>query len=141
MKQSSFKPEFVDTIPEDIKEGLLYISTRFRTACHLCACGCGSRVVTPIKPAKWKFTYDGVTVSLSPSMGRWQLPCRSHYWICNSNVIWSRAFTEEEIEATLYRDKRDLHDYYAARQETSSTKPNEAPKHGLLSRLWRRISG
>lgn len=130
MKQSSFTPIFVDTVPEDLEVGKLYVSHRFRTASHLCACGCGSRVVTPLKPAKWALTVDEGRVSLSPSIGRWQLPCKSHYWIRDNNVIWSRAFTEEEIQAVLKRDTADLHEYYAARSGSRE-------RVGLFSKLWR----
>jgi Family of unknown function (DUF6527) len=115
VKQSSFVPEFVETIPEDLEEGRLFISVYFRTAAHLCACGCGSRVVTPIKPAKWSFTYNGETVSLYPSIGRWQHPCRSHYWIRRNRVEWSRPFDDEQIEEVLQKDAADLRSYYEGR--------------------------
>lgn len=134
MKQSSFLPKFVETIPEELEEGRLYISARFRTASHLCACGCGSRVVTPLKPAKWQLTNNKGLVSLSPSIGRWQLPCKSHYWIRDNQVVWSWTFTEEEMKAVLERDATDLHDYYASRR-----KFRWMPD--FVSRLWRRWFG
>lgn len=139
MKQESFVPEFVDAMPEEIEGGRLYISVRFRTAAHLCARGCERRVVTPIKPAKWSFTYNGQVVSLSPSIGRWQLPCQSHYWIRNNQVIWSRAFTEKEIDAVMRRDARDTERYYAERRQ--EVPPSDAPRErsGLFARLLRRI--
>lgn len=93
-------------MPDELEPGNLYISVRFRTAAHLCACGCGDRVVTPIKPAKWRLTYDGEKVSLSPSIGRWQQPCRSHYWLREGRVVWARAFDEDEIADVLARDAR-----------------------------------
>ena len=31
--------------------------------------------------------YDGETVSLSPSIGNFQFPCKSHYWIRENRVI------------------------------------------------------
>lgn len=130
MKQSSFAPEFVETIPEALEPGKLYISERFRTASHLCACGCGSRVVTPLKPAKWKLTNNHGRVSLHPSIGRWQLPCKSHYWIRDNKVVWSRPFSEEEMAAVLEQDTRDLHEYYEGR-----TKPKRARRS--VARLWR----
>ncbi len=117
MKQSSFVPEFVEVIPEDLEEGRLYISSRFKTASHLCACGCGGKVVTPLKPAKWQLANHDGLVSLYPSIGRWQLPCKSHYWIRDNQVEWSRAFTEAEMQAVLERDTRDIHDYYASRRK------------------------
>lgn len=131
MRQSSFTPEFVETVPEDLEEGRLYISERFKTVSHLCACGCGSKVVTPLKPAKWQLTNRNGLVSLSPSIGRWQLPCKSHYWIVNNQVEWSRAFTEAEMQAVLERDARDLHDYYESRRR----KPRWIP--AFIYRIWR----
>ena len=53
------------------------MSIPYATAVHLCACGCGNKVVTPFSPAEWQLTYDGDTVSLSPSIGNWQFPCKS----------------------------------------------------------------
>ncbi len=129
MKRTSLVPEFVVTVPEDLEPGKLYVSTRFRTASHLCACGCGNKVVTPLKPAKWHITVEDGLVSLSPSIGSWQLPCKSHYWIRENKVLWSRAFSEDEIMDVLERDAKDLHDYYAARHTTRAKKK-------LFSRLW-----
>ena len=132
MRQSSFIHEFVETVPEDLEEGRLYISTRFRTASHLCACGCGCRVVTPIKPAKWRFTFDGETVSLHPSIGRWQVPCRSHYWILRNKVQWSEALDDRAIEAVLRKDASDLHDYYESRATPES-------RLDIAGSWWRRL--
>lgn len=126
MKQAEFIPQFVETVPEELEPGRLYISIRFRTASHLCACGCGARVVTPIKPAKWAFTYDGETVSLWPSIGHWQLPCKSHYIIRENKVIWARTFREAEIERVQRRDARDLHNYYRLRAEAAEDAEDSA---------------
>ena len=68
---------FVQYIPEALDEGVLYISVEFATASHACCCGCGNEVVTPIDPVGWTLSFDGVTVSLSPSIGNWQLSCQS----------------------------------------------------------------
>ena len=78
---------FVDDIPEPFDSGVLYVSIRYATAVHLCCCGCGREVVTPFSPAQWHLTFDGETVSLHPSIGSWNLPCRSHYVIRNGRVI------------------------------------------------------
>ena len=78
MKQEiAFKHEFVEFIPEELKEGTLYVSIRFATVSHLCACGCKSKVVTPLKPTDWKLIFDGKTISLDPSIGNWSFPCQS----------------------------------------------------------------
>lgn len=134
MRQDSFVPEHVDMMPETLEAGRLYISKRFRTAAHLCACGCGSRVVTPLKPAKWQLTEVEGLVSLSPSIGRWQLPCKSHYWIRDNQVLWSEAFSLEQMQAVLERDRRDLHTYYVSRR-----KPRWIP--GFAWDLYRRWFG
>lgn len=85
------KHKFVDIIPEKLEPNIIYISLQHCTAIHLCTCGCGNEVVTPISPNDWSLTFNGKTVSLSPSIGNWQLPCRSHYWIRNSSIIWSNS--------------------------------------------------
>lgn len=89
-------PEWVESIPERLEPGMLYVSIRFATATHLCACGCRSEVVTPLAPRSWKLTYDG-TVSLHPSIGNWSFPCRSHYWIRSNRVIRAAAWTDAEV--------------------------------------------
>ncbi|MGA7225580.1 MAG: DUF6527 family protein [Candidatus Acidiferrales bacterium] len=59
------KHEFVEFIPEDLEQGTIYISIRFVTASHLCLCGCGNKVLTPIRPTGWKLIFDGKTVSFA----------------------------------------------------------------------------
>jgi len=53
MKRSTVSHEFVEFIPATPEEGILYISIPYGTAIHMCACGCGNKVVTPISPAEW----------------------------------------------------------------------------------------
>ena len=84
------KHVFVDTIPQEAKDGVLYISLKYGTAIHKCPCGCGNEIVTPFDEiCGWILSYNGKTVSLSPSIGNWDLPCKSHYWIKNDNIIWA----------------------------------------------------
>ncbi|WP_425342947.1 DUF6527 family protein [Rhizobium etli] len=45
---------------------------------HLCACGCRTEVITPLSPTDWRFTFNGKTISVEPSVGNWSLTCRSH---------------------------------------------------------------
>ena len=80
-RRDELEARFVEFIPKDLDEGTLYISKRFRTASHLCCCGCGGKVVTPLNPAKWNLLEQDCTVSLSPSIGNGAFACRSHYWI------------------------------------------------------------
>jgi hypothetical protein len=136
MKRYDLTPEFVEEMPSPLEEGKLYVSIRYRTAAHLCACGCGNKVVTPIKPPKWHLTYDGETVSLFPSVGNHQFECRSHYVIKKNQVRWARPWTDEEIVEGRASDADDLQKYYESRTE-SRDDSTEAPRkrRGLFSRL------
>src|SRR5205085_355428 len=85
--------EFVEFIPDDLEEGVLYVSMQYATAAHKCFCGCGTEVVTPLSPTDWKLIFDGKTISLDPSIGNWGLDCQSHYWIRGNQVRWAGRWT------------------------------------------------
>ena len=102
------KHQFVEHVPEQLEQGVLYVSIEFDTAVHSCACGCGVEVVTPLSPAGWAMTYDGKSVSLYPSIGNWGFPCKSHYWIRKGKVDWSARFSDDKIEAIRRKDQADL---------------------------------
>jgi len=95
---STLEHEFVDALPDELAEGVLYISLPFTTVSHLCCCGCGNQVFTPLRPNRWRLTFDGEMISLYPSVGNWNFPCESHYWITGSRVRWAPAMTRREIE-------------------------------------------
>jgi hypothetical protein len=103
----SLRPQFVEFIPDKLEEGALYISRRFSTATHLCCCGCGLEVVTPLNPAKWRLEERGGTVSLKPSVGNWSFPCKSHYWINNNQIRWAGQMSKAAIAQVKKRDRRD----------------------------------
>lgn len=65
-------------------------------AIHLCPCACGNRVITPFSPNAWKLTFDGQSVSLYPSVGNWNFPCKSHYWIVNNVIIHAKPFGKKD---------------------------------------------
>src|SRR5437667_3715753 len=89
--------EFVEFIPDELKERTLYISYTYCTAVHKCCCRCGREVVTPLSPTGWQLTFDGKSVSLYPSIGSWSLPCQSHYLITKNKVVWAPKWSEEQI--------------------------------------------
>jgi hypothetical protein len=72
-----FMPEF-----ETMEEGVLYVSHQYHTAIHRCLCGCGEKIVTPIGHERggWTLNLDN-GVTMTPSIGNYQLPCKSHYII------------------------------------------------------------
>jgi hypothetical protein len=123
--------EFVEFIPKDRQEGVLYISIPFATAVHNCFCGCGTKVVTPLSPVFWKLIFDGETVSLSPSVGNWDFPCRSHYYVRRNTVVWEQDMTQEEINWGRNRDRRARERHFEPGVEAvprSSTKPRSKPR-------------
>jgi hypothetical protein len=138
MKQEiALKHEFVEFIPEALKEGTVYISIRFATVSHLCVCGCKNKVVTPLRLMDWKLIFDGKTVSLYPSIGNWSLPCRSHYWIRNSRVQWAAQWSRGKIDASRAYDRRAKERYFGADEPEKLPKPEkEAP---LKKGLWRKF--
>jgi hypothetical protein len=143
MRRSTISHEFVEFIPSEPEEGTLYISIPYATAIHLCACGCGIKVVTPISPPEWQLLWDGDTVSLDPSIGNWQFPCRSHYWIRRNRVRWARQMSEDEIAEGRHRHSGDLEAYFVGRSaddldvsSTASTSSRESVLH-RLQRLLR----
>ncbi len=106
MKTQTFDFTFVEEIPETLEDGMLYVSIEYATASHLCACGCGIRVVTPLTATDWSVIYNGDAVGLSPSIGNWSFPCRSHYWIRLGKVIWSEAWPDWKVDANRKADLR-----------------------------------
>lgn len=72
---------------------------------HLCLCGCGRKVVTPLGRAGWEVRVRRGRVSVFPSIGNGAFPCRSHYWIQDGRVIWMPRVTEEEHDIAIARDE------------------------------------
>lgn len=100
------RAEFVEFIPAVLLPGVLYVSKKYRTASHLCCCGCGSKVVTPLKPGGWRCTVRRGGVTLYPSVGSWNLPCQSHYWIRDGRVAWAPKWSKAEIEVARRTDQQ-----------------------------------
>lgn len=109
MRVTELTPQFVEFVPETPDEGVLYISKKFRTASHLCVCGCRREVVTPLNAAKWELEEhrDG-SVSLFPSVGNWSFPCRSHYWVEENGIRWAPAMSERQIAAVKAFDRKSV---------------------------------
>lgn len=135
MKVDRLTHEFVKSFPEALESGVHYISIDYDTTAHLCVCGCGNRVILPLHPTAWKFTYDGAAVSMAPSVGNWSFPCQSHYWIEQGRIRWSTAWTSAQIQAGRDRTLR-------ARTRTPSSDDARAPSlppPPWWSRAWRRL--
>jgi hypothetical protein len=144
MKQEIvLKHEFVEFIPDELQEGTIYVSIRFATAAHLCCCGCGSKVVTPLRPSDWKLIFDGKTVSLDPSIGNWSFACQSHYWIVRNRVKWARQWSEEEIRAGRAYDTMAKEEYFGTSKAPASPDTRvgagEPARGKARESIWRRL--
>lgn len=120
MKAQKLVPVLVDEIPpsNDMQSGYLYISHKYGTAVHYCACGCGEEVVTPLSKDGWSLHFNG-RFSLTPSIGNFQFPCRSHYYITNEEVCWCR-------------DGFDLNKDRPETPETNKKKVKRKKKHSKI---------
>jgi hypothetical protein len=143
---SNLTHEFVEYVPRELKDGVLYVSVRFATVIHKCCCGCGQQVVTPLAPAQWTLLFDGQSISLHPSIGNWNFPCRSHYWIRQNKVIWARRWSAGHISAAQRQDAAVVQSQFLAtpetqekRQDLSSERP--AKRDGFLRRCKGRLFG
>ncbi|WIB67574.1 DUF6527 family protein [Curtobacterium sp. MCBD17_035] len=112
MNTDRFRREDVEFIPTRRDDGVLYVTEAHATAVHNCACGCGMKVVTPLSPARWTITDGKAGPSLAPSVGNWQLPCKSHYWIRDGQVRWSTRWTDEQIRRGAAADRRAVEAEY-----------------------------
>lgn len=149
MRRTTIIPEFVESAPQDLQDGVIYISDRFRTALHKCCCGCGREVVTPLNPAGWLYYREGRSISLKPSIGNWSFPCKSHYLIIKNEVVWAETMSVQQIARVKARDARDQ-EAYIKRCNEEKLRPTEgAPKivvpssgiSGFLKKFVRWIFG
>lgn len=130
------RPEFVEYVPTELEEGVLYISIRYSTTVHKCPCGCGSKITLPINPAQWRLMFDGETVSLWPSVGNWSYPCQSHYWIEQNRIEWAARWSPEKIAQNRTRDRSTRERYLKSRCGSSVAVPNDRGSHrGVLDRI------
>jgi hypothetical protein len=128
--------KFVECIPDALDEKVLYVSITHGTVVHLCCCGCGHEVVTPLAPTDWKLIFDGETVSLRPSIGNWRIPCRSHYWIRRNRVEWSESWSEERVAAADERDRKLKATFFNSLEDTDEDEPNEGERKGFWRGIW-----
>lgn len=164
MSTQVLRPAFVGSFPSALEPETLYISVEFNSCAHLCACGCGQEVITPLSPAQWSFSYNGQNVSVRPSIGNWSLECRSHYIIDHGRIVCSRTFSDEEITSNRARDRRAVRRFDresnkvkrgaapgSATDDANAAPPAEPPRpprrvaappeprSGVWRRLWRRV--
>jgi hypothetical protein len=104
----------VKYIPRDLSPGILYVSNEYAVAGHLCACGCGEKVITPLGPAEWTFSERDGRPTLRPSIGNWQLPCRSHYVITDGRIQWAAQWSDAQVAVGRRAEQQRRQAYYAS---------------------------
>ena len=133
----TFRHEFVDSFPLRLAERTLYISMRFASAAHNCACGCGNQVITPITPTDWQLTYDGESITLHPSIGNWNFPCRAHYFISKNKVQWAPQWTKEQIEAGRAHDRWNKGQRFAKEHNDRATRAHKS--YPAQNGVWKKL--
>jgi hypothetical protein len=135
--------EFVEFVPDELNERTLYVSIRYKTVVHLCCCGCGREVVTPLSPTDWKLTFDGASISLHPSIGSWSLPCKSHYWIDRNRAKWAPRWSQAQIDAGRAREalaKKEYFDSLGMPSAQVPTAPAGSDEGRRKESLWRKLT-
>jgi len=109
-------------MPTALEPGVLYVAEEFGAAAHLCPCGCGAIVRTPLDRTEWSLedTEDGPT--LDPSIGNWQELCQSHYWIERGKVVWAPKWSSKQIEAGRRGEQERRDEYYKALHSKKQSK-------------------
>ena len=139
MKRAYYTHELVERFPDEPQAGVLYVSMEYATAMHLCMCGCGEPVITPLAPTDWRMTYDGETVSLAPSVGNWSMRCQSHYWLGRGRVEWSGRWSAEQVATGRARDRQAKAHAFAEAPASRAAQPKYEGRDTAWRRLLRRL--
>jgi len=127
-----FEVQRVYYMPKELRPGVLYVSGEFDIAMHLCACGCGSKIKTPLGVTEWSVEETQNGPSLRPSVGNWQESCQSHYWIKRGEVVWATKWSAEEIAAGRHFEEKRRRAYYDAL---------DLERAGMLQKIWLWLKG
>jgi len=122
------KLQKVHYMPKQLEPGILYVSYEFGTAAHLCACGCGAKIRTPLGPTEWSIEETSEGPSLWPSIGNWQQACKSHYVISCGEILWADRWSDKRIAAGRKQEQLRREAYYEAMY---------ANQAGVLAKLLR----
>lgn len=146
MRLQRIQHQFVEFVPEKLESGKLYVSLEYNTASHLCACGCGYEVVTILGPADSSITYNGRGVSISPSIGNSNFPCKSHYWIEDNRILWESRMTPHLTALSRARDGVAKAREYGRPDRVIAAPPPQAPAVSQAEKekrrsWWRKLLG
>lgn len=127
----------MEFIPDVLDDGVIYVSLTYGTVSHCCCCGCGREVVTPLTPTDWRLIFDGETVSLYPSVGNWDFPCRSHYWIRRNRVEWAEDWSDWQVDAATAKDRMLKSHFYGSPSHGDDADEKSETRGGFWSQFWK----
>jgi len=88
LKKITVRPVVVEYIPdpENMVQDEIYISVKYKTAVHLCLCGCGNLSVTHfMDDSGWRVILRANTgLTITPSILNTNCPNRYHYIITDN---------------------------------------------------------
>lgn len=117
--------EAVERIPDQLREGVVYHTQRFKLAAFLCACGCRHRV-SLLVPDSHQVTSQSGLATIRPSIAVCDGYCKSHYLVTAGQVEWLPAFTAAQA-ASLMQNQIARH---VAHDQKSQS---------LFGRIWRAL--
>ena len=122
MKVKHLAPQFVESFPGKLEPGELYLAMEFATAAHLCACGCGTKVITPFPQPIGKCHSTGKTFLSSPL---WAIDVSLPLALLGAlgSYQWAGDMSQEAINAGRKRDaeaKVRLQGCQARRRDSST---------------------
>ena len=128
---SELRPLFVECFPDEFESGILYVSMKYAICGHLCVCGCGEKVITPLSPKQWKIAYNGEDVTLYPSIGNYAFACQSHYFLTNGNIIW---VGERDVEKGKRKKKGLLAKLFNSKKDKKNGNKTRSKKDRKINR-------
>ena len=104
-----YRLEKVERLPAVLDNNVVYVSEEFELAALKCACGCGHQVNLLLGDGHTVNDVQGLA-DIWPSIGVWDAPCRSHFWIQSGRVLWAAQWSDAEIHGAMEQQlSRHLH--------------------------------
>lgn len=87
LNKQKMKLSAVEFIPENLEPGILYYSEIYKTAAHICPCGCGKEYSVPISEDGWNISNIDL-LTIQPSFHH-RINCMAHYIISDgyANIV------------------------------------------------------
>jgi hypothetical protein len=97
-----YRYQKVDRTPATLVDGVVYHNEDFELAALSCACGCGHRITLLVPDSHQVFDHGGFA-TVRPSIGVFDAPCLSHFFVTAGDVEWLDAFSQPSAAAIMQR--------------------------------------